>query len=386
MHCTLPEWHGLLAPIASASPVGTDLRSNDLFLQARDIRNAARDSERQRSQGIVPDHSRLLAQWQQVADRCCGILAAHSKDLDVCAWLIEAQTRLHGAQGLADALMLYCELMQCYWNDLFPRPETIPGAGDENIDACVAALEGLNGSSRPGSVVEAINNFRISCCHENDQGEYLLWHYRAALDAQHLADDAKRQQRISLLGYSLLDIQQAADSSETAFYRDQLGSVESAQMALHRLDAVLTQKLDVLAPATAMMRDALGGMHDAISHLAGARLHIDDGEELESPKHRLASASQTLLAVATAAGRQRATPDSNAFPANRDDAIRFLAMIADYFREAEPHSPLAYSIDALVRRARMPFDELMRELIPDPSSRDVFQLMTGVPLAETANP
>jgi type VI secretion system protein ImpA len=370
MHDTLPERHGLLAAIDPAFPAGFDMRDSDLFLQTRDIRNTARDSERLRSQGIACDQSRLLAQWQQVAERCHHILAQHSKDLDVCAWLIEAQARLRGAQGLADTLVLYAELMQHYWESLFPLP-----GSDESFETCVTAINGLNGNRRAGSIVEAINNFSTTCRNEND---FALWHYRAALEAHRIADEDKRLQRNAALGYSLRDVQQAAAHTATDFYRTQLVAVESAQMALHRLDAVLEQKLGVLAPATSLMRDTLAEMHDALCHLAGPRLHDTGGSDAT-----LESGSVLLPADSLHDDEHLAT--CYAMPGNREDAIHSLVAIADYFRNAEPHSPLAYSIDVLVRRARMPFDQLMRELIPDPSSRDVFQLITGVSLSETSS-
>jgi type VI secretion system protein ImpA len=378
---TLPDRHGLLAAVDAACPAGIDLRcdDNDLFQQTRDIRNSARDSERQRAHGnhdASSGNTHAHTQWQQVAELCCRIISTHSKDLDVCAWLIEAQTRLHGAQGLADGLMLYCELVQQYWDDIFPRPD----AG-EGIDTCVAAISGLNGNRRPGSVVEAINNLRITCCTANKSGDgdYALWHYRTAVDAQRITDDDKRLQRIVTLGYSLQDIQQAADRTATAFYATQHAAVESALMALHRLDAVLMQKLGSLAPATSMMRDTLGSMHDVIFQLAGRRIATDVTHDILPQQSDLAQADFSACFP---------TDSAACFPTglhSRDDAIRCLDDIAQYFRNTEPHSPLAYSIDTLVRRARLPFDQLMRELIPDPSARDVFQLMTGVPLISNAD-
>lgn len=368
MHDTLPDWHGLLAAIEPASPAGCDVHGNDLFLQIRDIRNTARGSERQRSQGAACDYSRLPSLWKQVAEGCCSILAQYSKDLDVCAWLIEAQTRLHDAQGLADSLTLYSELIQIYWTDLFPRP----GIG-ESPESCVTAIAALNGSRRPGSIVDAINNFNVTC---DDENSFALWHYRAALDAGRITDEEKRRQRIASLGYSLSDLQQASTRTKTDFYRAWIAAVESAQMALHRLDTVLAQKLGAQTPATSSIRDALANMQDAIIHLAGGRLQ-------DSSIQNVAPATSSLAtAIAEFATDEEAPCAFHHVPGNRDEAIRCLAVIADYFRNTEPHSPLAYSIDVLTRRARMPFDQLMRELIPDSAARDVFQLMTGVPLAE----
>jgi len=49
----------------------------------------------------------------------------------------------------------------------------------------------------------------------------------------------------------------------------------------------------------------------------------------------------------------------------REDALRVLLQIAEYFRIHEPHSPISNSLEEIVRRARLPFAELLAELVPD---------------------
>jgi len=49
----------------------------------------------------------------------------------------------------------------------------------------------------------------------------------------------------------------------------------------------------------------------------------------------------------------------------REEALRTLQQVAEYFRKNEPHSPISTSLDEIVRRAKMPFAELLAELLPD---------------------
>jgi type VI secretion system protein ImpA len=49
----------------------------------------------------------------------------------------------------------------------------------------------------------------------------------------------------------------------------------------------------------------------------------------------------------------------------RDEALRALQQVAEYFRVNEPHSPISTSLDEIVRRAKMPFADLLAELLPD---------------------
>jgi type VI secretion system protein ImpA len=55
--------------------------------------------------------------------------------------------------------------------------------------------------------------------------------------------------------------------------------------------------------------------------------------------------------------------------ATREDALASLTEIADFFRRTEPQSPLAYTIDDAIRRGRLTWPELIRELVQDDQVR-----------------
>jgi type VI secretion system protein ImpA len=61
-------------------------------------------------------------------------------------------------------------------------------------------------------------------------------------------------------------------------------------------------------------------------------------------------------------------PVSTGVIRNREDALRILLQVADYFRKYEPHSPICTTLEETVRRARLPFSELLAELLPDRSA------------------
>ena len=67
----------------------------------------------------------------------------------------------------------------------------------------------------------------------------------------------------------------------------------------------------------------------------------------------------------------------------RDDALRELGRIATFFREKEPHSPISYALETLIRRARLPLADLLRELIPDEAVRRSALNMAGITLDST---
>ena len=64
--------------------------------------------------------------------------------------------------------------------------------------------------------------------------------------------------------------------------------------------------------------------------------------------------------------------------AGREQALRQLSEIAAWFRQNEPSSPLAYTLDDAVRRSRMTWPELITELLPDESSRNTLLTSLGI--------
>jgi type VI secretion system protein ImpA len=47
--------------------------------------------------------------------------------------------------------------------------------------------------------------------------------------------------------------------------------------------------------------------------------------------------------------------------------------VAEFFRKTEPHSPVSYALDQVVRWGRMPLPELWTELIADDARKAVFK-------------
>ena len=62
----------------------------------------------------------------------------------------------------------------------------------------------------------------------------------------------------------------------------------------------------------------------------------------------------------------------------REDALRLLSEVATFFRRTEPHSPLSYTLEEAVRRARMSLFDLLTEVVPDADQREGMLLRLGV--------
>lgn len=59
-------------------------------------------------------------------------------------------------------------------------------------------------------------------------------------------------------------------------------------------------------------------------------------------------------------------------------ALQQLRQVAEYFRQAEPHSPVAYLADKAARWGEMPLHEWLRAVVKDGAALASFEDMLGV--------
>jgi type VI secretion system protein ImpA len=57
----------------------------------------------------------------------------------------------------------------------------------------------------------------------------------------------------------------------------------------------------------------------------------------------------------------------------REQALDSLRKVAEFFRKSEPHSPVSYALEQVVRWGGMPFPELWSELIEEGPRKALFK-------------
>src|SRR6202012_4510362 len=70
-------------------------------------------------------------------------------------------------------------------------------------------------------------------------------------------------------------------------------------------------------------------------------------------------------------------PPSNALP-DRETLLTEIPRIAALFRKHEPNSPISYTLDNAVRRARLQLPELLLEMMPEPAQRAAVLVGLGI--------
>ena len=71
-------------------------------------------------------------------------------------------------------------------------------------------------------------------------------------------------------------------------------------------------------------------------------------------------------------------PQQNSHLANRDQAMRLLQEISDYFQVNEPHSPVSYMLLKTIKWGQMPLHEWLIQVIKNENPLENVQEMLGV--------
>jgi len=116
--CSMP-FDQLLAPIGGVPGAGRAAASGGI---ANAIRQAREADDASLPMGALQRDLRR-ADWDKVMRISCEALARHGKDLQVAAWLLEAQIHRHGFAALAGSLYLMTRLCEQYWEDIHPQSD-----------------------------------------------------------------------------------------------------------------------------------------------------------------------------------------------------------------------------------------------------------------------
>ncbi|WP_454816809.1 type VI secretion system protein TssA [Labrys neptuniae] len=341
----------IISPLGQDSPCGENIRVTpkyqEKYYRIKDARNAARSVERSASPN---ENIRLTPAWHEVNELGLQILSSNSKDIEILAWLAEAQLRLRGFEGLRDSFAAMMSLLDNYW-------EQLHSIGDDDIEERLAPLAGLNGVNSEGSLIQAI---RLASLVPNGSfAQHSLWDYQ-------LAQRAGETERRDLLHEAATEAGITAMAAHLAVVNDCIASFA-------KLAAVLTERCGDRAPPSSNTRNVLQEVAAAIRDLTG--LGGEEGDTAPVSTAEIQAASVGDAAPALAAPRSLA-PGS--VIGSREEAFEILLAVARHFRRTEPHSPISLAIETLVRRGRMDFSELLAELLPEAQTRNAVLTAAGI--------
>jgi type VI secretion system protein ImpA len=364
---SLIDINSLLEPISAENAVGIDLRKDtsikSIYTQIRDARKSARAAERSAVFSANDDKTqkeatkKAVAQadehWRKVIELAPTILKSHAKDLEVACWYTEALARKPGVKGLRSGFTLIRQLIERYWDGLFPLPD------EEGMETRTAPLAGLNGEDATGVLLVPIRSITIT--DKYPPGPFSYWQYQQIVGSQKSSDESG----VVRDGIAMAEFQKTVEQSSQEFYLELRDDVRGCLDEYRQISQLLDERCGSNnSPPTSSIINLLDEILSTINHIAKDKLPLPEPDEQNNVEN-------------TAGGS--ATPGAAGGPIkSREEAFRQLHYISQFFRKTEPHSPISYVIEKAVKWGNMSLGELIADLIPDPNSRQMYSTLTGV--------
>jgi type VI secretion system protein ImpA len=325
----------LLQAVSDNEPAGPDQEYHPTYLAV--FRAAEGTPSRQMGETVVAAEE---PDWSHVADLAVDLLS-QSKDLRVAVLLACALLRVQGLKGLNDGLALVLGLMDRYWQGVHPQLD--PDDGDDPT-ARVNCVLGLCGREH---LLDALRT--TSLVRSRVFGPIAYRDIEIAEGRSSAPPDGKALDLAAVNGaFKDCDIDELKEAEAAA-----QGALRQTQAILDLLgERIRTDQMPSLDP----LIDLLSAIRKALyAHLAP----------------RLPKAPATAGEVDSTAPSTRSAQDTAQAGGppgqitSRDDVVRAIDGICDYYARHEPSSPVPLLLQRARRLTTGSFVDIVRDLAPD---------------------
>lgn len=340
----------LLQPISEDNPSGESLQYSGLYDEIREARRASDGLP----QGQWQEELKV-ADYRQVINLTVPALETQTKDLQIAVWLTEALVKEHDFAGLRDGLKLVIGLQDTFWETLFPQIDEGDMEGRANAlewldtqaafavkDATITGGEGYSYHDYEDSKRFDIPE-NLDTLDSTDQQKYRELQTQAEKENRVTAD---RWRKVKMV-------------SRRAFYEELSLVVEECWAEFKELNRVIEEKFDRnQMPGTSNLKKSL----DDIQTLAKKLLEEKRAEEPDAADDAATEAAPGENGASAAGGGKAVAAGAIQ---NRQDALKRLADLAEFFRKTEPHSPISYLVQRAVKWGEMPLETWLQDVIKD---------------------
>lgn len=328
----------ILAPFSNGDGAGHNLSQieNSPF----DIIQEARRQDDDLPQGVWQS-KRKQADWDQVVALCQETLVTKSKDMRLLVWLVEALAQRDGFAALAPGLSLLEQFCRAFWHNMHPMMDE-----DGDLSARTNTIALLN-----SHLPRILHAWPITQSGYAEPVRYNWGDYETARLYQ--ARGAAGSDTITTAAF-----QSSAAATPVTQLEQLYQEIKDGLVALEGLDSFLDDVCGREAPSLMALKSMLG---DIAGWLHAVLPEAQPIEPEPEPMSAAYAGEADTMTPPTPAVTHRDGATSGPI-ANRDDAYRRLAEVADYLMRVEPHSPAPYVLRRVLAWGRMPLHEVLLEM------------------------
>tara|TARA_B100000315_G_scaffold201509_1_gene194013 strand:- start:155 stop:1159 length:1005 start_codon:yes stop_codon:yes gene_type:complete len=315
-----PQGAVLLQPISADQPCGEDLEDTPLL--------ASFDTFRVFGESVPFDPA---PEWRKIRDTALEALG-QSKDLRLLTYFGSAVLRTEGLPAFFETLTAASQWLDSYWNEVYPRVE----------EDAVLRLNSLNCFADQMAVVDGLR--RAPLVSSRQHGSFSLRDCEIA--AGHLSPQE--------------DESPPDENQIDAAFADKLADVRLLSQGVTEASAVLQQI------ETKMREEAGTEANPSFDPLSAQLVRMDRVLRAQLAKFPDPDAAEDEAAEGEdALGR----PIAVGAVKSREDAIRALDAVSEYFRRNEPSSPIPLFLERAKRLVSKDFLEVLADVVPDAVSQ-----------------
>lgn len=353
------DWSQLLAPVSSAAPSGPNLEYSAEFAELELL--ACGTPDRQMGAALVPGQAPDPA---AVLQRGSALLA-RTKDVRVLAHLLAASLAVLGLGCFVQGLGALRELLERFWDTVHPTLDP-----DDELQATARANATM--ASASPELLRALR--RAPLIESRPSGTICLEEALLALRESPAESGAGAARLISALRQQPPDELRALASS--------LRAGLTHVTAISELFAARSGAISNLSGLQAFFEDALGVVRQGLPEPSAAS---PSGAQPVSDLGAPAAPAPTLPELAPLA--RAATADLETTPRGaingRDDVLRALDELCEYYRAHEPASPVPLLLQRCRRLVGLDFMATLRELAPEALAK--VSLISGAAAPDSAS-
>ena len=350
----MPLRDDLLTPIPGANPAGVDLRGESIWDVIKELRREEVDAPMGEYQ-----RERKVADWPAVVRETSNAIATRSKDLQLAAWLIEANFYRESFSGLAQAVHVAAQMLAKFWDNLYPSLE------DGDAAFRISILEFFNNKERT-----LYASIRLTPVTTNG---ITIYRFRESENVKFEKPDDDydtKQARKEKLARGMMsgeEFHEAFKATPKAWYKQRAADIAAAIAAIDELDKTGNEVFGRDAPGYNEFRRPIEEVQGIIKQLLTEKLKLEPDPIEVAPVEIAATGSLGTEPANGVSGGL--TPE----PTSRDDATQRIIVAAGWLRHAEPTSPTSYMMLRALRwgelRAQAPEPDPRLLAAPQPTAR-----------------
>jgi type VI secretion system protein ImpA len=320
----------LLNPVTADAPCGDDLAFSpelDAIAQAR----KADDPSIEQGAWVT---TLKEADWKFVTKRCALLIETRSKDLQLAVWLAEASAKTGGLRALGDALLVIAALCERYWDGLYPQPD------EDGFERRIGNLCWI-AARVPQLVTE---------CPVTEGAAVSMRDIEAA--RAHGAE-------------AIAQVEAARSRTSKAYQEALLADCNHCLTGLGALEKAVDARLEADGPGFSAARTALQNLAHFVTPAASGAAAVPAAAAPHAP-----GAGAVLQAAAP--------PVFAGAIASRAQALHQLRVVAEFFRQTEPHSPVGYLADKAASWGEQPLHLWLKTVVKDAAALAHVEELLGI--------